>query len=143
VWWTIPTGLALLVVWLRARSPIASRALVGLIWIFALAQFSFLPMWMRYVRSHGGTRGIHYTTPLSEERAWMREACRMGNVVQIENHTVLFAPALDYLAHTEDGCRDHDVTLCGGSGCRGGDPNARIVRLHYAAVGGHLAPPSP
>ncbi len=142
VWWTIPTGIALLILWLRARSPHAARAIIGISWVFAIAQFSFLPMWMGYVRSHGGTRGIHYTTPLSEERAWMRGACSAGSNIQIENRTVLFAPALDYIASTEDACKGKSVVVCGGA-CRSTDPDARIVHLRYAAVGGHLMPPVP
>jgi hypothetical protein len=140
VWWTIPTGIALLILWLRARSPHAARAIIGISWVFAIAQFSFLPMWMGYVRSHGGTRGIHYTTPLAEERAWMRDACKQGSSIQIENRTVLFAPALDYIASTEDACKGKSVVVCNGA-CRSNDANARVVHLRYGAIGGHLAPP--
>jgi len=142
VWWTIPTGIALLIVWLRARSPSFARAIIGISWVFAIAQFSFLPMWMGYVRSHGGTRGIHYTTPLSEERAWMHDACSQGSSIQIENRTVLFPPALNYIASTEDACKGKSVVVCKGA-CQSTDPDARVVHLRYAAIGGHLAPPVP
>ena len=138
IWWTIPTGLAFLVTWLRARSPSHARWLVSAVWLVALVQFSFLPMWMHYVRARGGTRGIHFTTPLAEERTWMREACATEKNFAIENHTVLFPASLDYLASTERACADHHVDICDGS-C---SAEKTVISLRYAdAIGGHLAPP--
>lgn len=115
VWWTVPTGIALLVVWLRARAPVAARGLLAGVWIMALAQFAFLPMWMTYVREQGGTRGIHYTTILSEEQAFMRRACSLGSDVVVENRTVMFDPAIDYIAKSEPACRNVTVSICKGT----------------------------
>ena len=139
VWWTIPTGIALLVTWLRARAPVAARGLVAGLWILALAQFSFLPLWMRYVREHGGTRGIHYTTVLSREEAFIDAACALGPKIEIENHTVMFPPAIEYIARASKACAGHEVRVCSGS-CRGG-PDTRRVMLRYADASARLAPP--
>jgi hypothetical protein len=141
VWWTVPVGLALLFVWLRERSPKKATWLVGALWTLALAQWAFLPVWMHYVRAHGGTQGVHYTTPLAEERAWMRKACALEGNLRIENHTNIFPAALEYLTTSEPACRDRRVTICSGN-CVTTEPNVREVSLSYAALGGHLSAPS-
>jgi hypothetical protein len=140
VWWTIPTGIALLTLWLRARSPHAARAIIGISWVFAIAQFSFLPMWMRYIHERGGTRGIHYTTPVADEERFMRGACSQGDDIQIENHTVIYAVPLDYIAATDPACKGKRVALCNGS-CGGGAPGTKVVQLRYQGPGARLATP--
>jgi hypothetical protein len=138
VWWTVPVGLALLFIQLRARSETRARVLIGGVWILALAQFSFLPTWMHYVRTNGGTRGTHYTTPLAEEQAWLRSACASQKDFTIANHTVIFDAALAYVASTDRACANHTVTICNGDYEH--DPKTPTLNLTYANdVGGRLA----
>ena len=142
VWWTVPTGLALLVTWLRARRPRLEGAALAALGAVALLQFCFLPLWMHYVRERGGTQGIHFTTPLMEEQNFLRLACPSSKKIAVENHTVIFASALDYLAKHEAACVDHTVEICA-EACLPSE-GTKIIRLGYAnAVGAHLAAPSP
>lgn len=141
VWWTVPTGIVLLLLRLHDVRPELARMLGGGVALVALLHFAFLPSWMGYVRARGGTAGIHYTTPLAEEEAFVRAACAKGERVALENHTVIFPAALDYLVKVEPACDGRDVRLCAAEGCTAA-PGVTIVRIDYAStLGGRLARP--
>ena len=141
VWWTVPTGIVLLLLRLQDSRPELARVVGGGVALVALVHFAFLPSWMGYVRARGGTAGIHYTTPLSEEEAFVRGACAKGDRIALENHTVIFRAALDYLVKVEPACTGKEVSICAADGCLPA-PGTTIVRIEYAgSPGGRLMPP--
>jgi hypothetical protein len=139
-WWVIPVGLASLLVALRRVSLPLARLLLAAIALVAVAQLAFMGAWRSYVDAEGGTRGIHYATPVSLQYRALASACaRPERVIRIENQTVLFAHALTYVASTEPACRDKQVEICAGK-CAPAGPGAALVRLVYAeASGGKIA----
>ncbi len=136
-WWVVAVGVAGALHALRTRSPrwgtVATAGVLGA----AGVQFLVNVAWMGYIHEHVGTQGVHYSTPLAEQQAIIRQACEesQGSVV-LENHTALFPHSLSYVARTTPACQNVALTICPPWGC---PPNEPLRRLRYAApVGGAL-----
>jgi hypothetical protein len=141
-WWVIPFGLAATLAWIEDRRSRWSRWAFAAAWTVAALQFAFVVTWMSYVRAHGGTRGIHYGTPIGGQRALMRSACAGPADVVLRNETNLFQAPLVYWAAVRPECQGKSVRVCGANGvrpptaCPGPTPGTETVRLVYAHDGG-------
>ena len=95
------------------------------------------------MRERGGTAGVHYSVPLSGQRAFLHSACSTDRPqVALANRTYLFPDSLLSLAQTEPACAGKRIGVCMGD-CPALNAEWRVVSLRYAAPpGGRLAPPS-
>jgi hypothetical protein len=136
--WVVAVGVAGALHALRARNLRWGTVATAAVLAGAAGQFLVSVAWMGYVREHGGTQGVHYSTPLAAQQGVILRACeeaRQG-VVFLENHTVLFPHSLGYVARTTAACQGVSLNLCGPAGCPPGAPSRR---LRYAApTGGAL-----
>jgi len=99
--------------------------------------------WMGWIRSQGGTRGIHYGLPLGVQRHALAEACAAQTPgIALELQVLVFPESLRSLAHTEPGCRERRVEVCGAR-CPPLPPGWSVATLRYAGPGAHLAPVEP
>ncbi len=139
--WIVPAGIGALAMALLPMHPRAARGLLIGVWVLALVQVTFTQAWMRWVRERGGTAGIHYSVPLSAQRAFLRSACSTDRPqVALANRTYLFPDSLLNLAQTEPACAGKRVGVCPGD-CPVLDAKWRVVSLRYATPpGGRLAP---
>jgi len=140
--WLVPAGCCALAMALLCRRAGAARLLVAALWGMALLQGAILESWMRWLREQGGTATIHYSVPLSAQRAFLRDACDTSRPgVALANQTALFPPSLLSLARTEPACAGKRVGICPGR-CPRLDPAWRVVPVRYAAPpAGRLVPP--
>lgn len=140
VWWTVPTGIVLFAKQLADRRPKLARAFALGVPALATLHFAFLPVWMQFLRVEGGTRYVHTTTVLPEEEEWVRRACLLAPRVRVDNRTVIFPAAIEYLAAHDDACKGHVMDTC--SAPCSADDDTRIVLLRYEGItGAHLANP--
>ena len=139
--WIVPTGIGALAMAVLPRHPRLARGLLACVWVLALAQVTFTQAWMRWVRERGGTAGIHYSVPLSAQRAFLHSACSTDRrQVALANRTYLFPDSLLSLAQTEPACAGKRVGVCPAD-CPVLDAEWRVVSLRYAnPPGGRLAP---
>jgi hypothetical protein len=96
--------------------------------------------WMGWIRSQGGTRGIHYGLTLGAQRRALAEACAAptpGTALELE--VLVFPESLRSLARTEPACRGRRVEVCG-LRCPPLPPGWSIASLRYAGAGAQLAP---
>ncbi len=140
-WWLVPAGVGALGMQLLPRHRRVARGILACVWGLALAETTFNQAWMRWVRERGGTAGIHYSVPMSAQRALLHAACATDRPqVALANRTYLFADSLLSLAQTEPACAGKRVGVCPGN-CPALDARWRVVSLRYAAPpGGRLAP---
>jgi hypothetical protein len=140
-WWLVPAGIGGLAMALLPGRVQLARGLLVLVWTVALAQVGFSQAWMRWIRAAGGTTGIHYSVPLSAQRAVVREACSTDRPnVALANRTALFPVSLLSVARSEPSCTGKRVGICPGD-CPPLDATWRVVSLRYLAPpGGRLAP---
>ncbi len=141
-YWVVPTGIGALAMALLPWHPRVARGLLICVWALALAQVAFTQAWMRWVREHGGTAGVHYSVPLSAQRAFLHSACSTDRPqVALANRTYLFPASLLSLAQTEPACAGKRIAVCMGD-CPTLGAEWRVVSLRYAAPpGGRLASP--
>jgi hypothetical protein len=139
-WWVVMVGLASLLAELRRVSVPLARVLLAVISLVAVAQLSFSNAWLNYVDAEGGTRGVHYGTPVAHQYRALKTACaRPEPVIRIENHTVILPHALTYVAQTERRCRTKQVEICAGY-CAPPAPGTASLRLVYPRpTGGDVA----
>jgi hypothetical protein len=104
------------------------------VWLFSLGQMRFIGDWMKYVRDHGGTQGVHYGTPLAEQKSAVHALCSDAHDrILVYNETRLFDLSLRYVASTEPACAGKKVLLCGSDDCsRGPGGGAGRVHLSYS-----------
>jgi hypothetical protein len=96
--------------------------------------------WMGWIRSQGGTRGIHYGLTLGTQRRALAEACAAPTPgVALELEVLVFPESLRSLARTEPACREHRVAVCGVR-CPPLPPEWSVATLRYAGPGAQLAP---
>jgi hypothetical protein len=101
-WWVVLVGIASLLVHARRVSPRLASSLLLALFAISIAQLAFIHGWQSYVAAHGGTRGIHYATPVALQYGALQSACaRDEAAILIRNQTSLFNHALDYVATTE------------------------------------------
>jgi hypothetical protein len=137
-WWVVAVGVAGALHALHTRSPRWGTVATALVLGAAGVQFLVNVAWMGYVRQHGGTQGVHYSTPLGAQQEMIRRVCEeTPGPVSLESHTVLFPHSLSYVAKTTPACRNVALHICGAWG--GCPPGTSLRRLRYAApVGGAL-----
>jgi hypothetical protein len=135
VWWVVPVGLACALGASRRVSRWAGRGAMAGLLLLALVQMQFIGDWMRYVRRHGGTEGIHYGSVLSEQKQIVASACRLeSSRLSVLNATRLFPQSLRYLASVEKRCEGKTVAFCGQDPCGRGADNV-FVRIDYEKPG--------
>ena len=133
IWWIIPVGVAGAVPWLRARWPRVGLAAACVVGAISLAHVAFIGAWMGYVRDHGGTPGIHYSTPLGEQRRLVELACGSSErTVLIDNQTAMFPHSLAYLVSSEPRCAGKQIELCRAPACPASSDGARLIVATYA-----------
>jgi hypothetical protein len=135
--WVLPFALAALVQACRSWRPAAGVLAAGALGVLAFAQLAFIGGWMHFIREGGGTRGVHYATPLALQQQALASACSAtSGPLLLQNETLLFAPSLQYAAWSLPACAGRPVGLCAGR-CPRGLPH---LRLRYAApTGGALS----
>ncbi|HET9450141.1 MAG TPA: hypothetical protein VFO83_04640, partial [Aggregicoccus sp.] len=135
--WVLPFGLAAGVQALRGYRPRLGGLAVGALAALACVQLAFIGGWMHFIREGGGTRGVHYATPLALQQQALAAACSASSgPLLLQNETRLFAPSLQYAAWSLPACAGRQVGLCAGRCPRG----LLYRRLRYAsATGGALA----
>ena len=82
-----------------------------------VCQLAFIWEWMRYVDLQGGTRGTHYSVPISLQRAAVHEICSGPPRMLLFNETLVFPVSLQALAQSEPLCIGKQIELCNGGGC--------------------------
>lgn len=134
-WWLIPVGVASMLWAMRSSSRWLGAGAVVAVWIFSLLQMRFICDWMAYVRGHGGTQGVHYGTPLAEQKAAVEAVCGDDHRrVLVFNETRLFDLSLRYVASTTPRCAGKTVSFCGSEDCSGAGGAGR-VHVSYARPG--------
>ena len=99
--------------------------------------------WMGWIRSNGGTRGIHYGLTLAAQRRGVSEACSVTTpAVALEVQVVAFPQSLRSLARTEPACTGHRVEFCGPF-CARVPPGWSVAAFRYAGPTAQLAPVHP
>src|SRR5262245_34339272 len=74
-WWTIPFGVGAALSWAsERRSPVLGAVAIGA-GLLVVSNVLFNLEWMRFVREKGGTRGIHYSTPIGLQEQAIRTIC--------------------------------------------------------------------
>lgn len=132
-WWIVAAGVAGAVPWLRARWPRVGLAAACVIGAISLANTAFIGAWMGYVRDRGGTPGIHYGTPLAEQRRLVESACGSPErTVFLDNQTAMFPHSLAYLVSIEPRCAGKQVQLCRATACPASSDSARVIVAKYA-----------
>jgi hypothetical protein len=97
----------------------------------------FVWEWMRYIRERGGTRGIHYATPIGLQEDLARTICaHPDTAIQVRNHTVLRPFTIDYGISAEPTCRDKHITVCDPQACSAVAPGGIEVVVEYARTRG-------
>ncbi len=139
-WWIVPAGVGGLAMALLPRHAGLARGLLVSVWVLSMAQTVFNRAWMGWIRERGGTAGIHYSVPLSGQRALLQAACATERPqVALANQTYLFPDSLLSLARTEPACAEKRVAICRGR-CPVLDAQWSEVSVRYAAYpGGRLA----
>ncbi|HEY1905097.1 MAG TPA: hypothetical protein VGG91_03590 [Myxococcaceae bacterium] len=138
--WVPVAGWALLVAraWPERRRAGAVLAVVAL--AIGLWGLGVQRSWMGWIRSQGGTRGIHYGLTLASQRRALAEACAAPTPgIALELQVLVFPESLRSLAHTEPSCRERRVEVCGVR-CPPPPQGWSIATLRYAGAGAHLAP---
>jgi hypothetical protein len=104
IWWAMLVPLAGVLGWLKRNKLLFTIGVVS-IWGVALLQCSFIVNWMQFVQARGGTRGVHYDSPISQQRRAVREVCKYTrSTAFVTNRTFVIPVSLDYLASTEPSC---------------------------------------
>ena len=135
--WVLPFALAAGVQACRVQRPRLGTLALAAVGALACAQLAFIGSWMHFIREGGGTRGVHYGTPLSLQQRVLAAACSGSTgPLLLQNETLLFAPSLHYAAWSLPACAGRQLGLCAGR-C---PPGLAFRRLRYAAsTGGALA----
>jgi hypothetical protein len=134
-WWVIPVGVASALWAMQRWSRWLGAGAVAAVWLFSIAQMRFICDWMAYVRSHGGTQGVHYGTPLAEQKAAIDAVCTGDHErIQVWNDTHLFDLSLRYVGSTEPRCAGKVLAFCGSEDCSRVRDAAR-VHIAYARPG--------
>jgi hypothetical protein len=138
-WWVVLVGIACLLVQARRVSPWLARSLLLAVSAVSIAQLAFIGGWQSYVDVHGGTRGVHYATPVALQYGALQRACaRDEGAILIRNQTLLFNYALNYVAQTEPACGDKQIAFCKRR-CPPQVPGVADLRLVYlGATGGEV-----
>jgi hypothetical protein len=129
VYWVVVAGVAGVLTAARSRPKLAVAA-GAVVWVIALGQFALVQRWMNFIRAEGGTRGVHYATPLAAQRELIRRACAAPQrELMVLNQTVLFPHSLQYVAFAEPACAGKRVTICPPSCAL--PAGGRVFKLHY------------
>lgn len=129
-WWVVPVGIAGLLSW-ASRRRAAGYGVFALVSAVTVIQVAFLFAWSSYVQERGGTRGMHYSTPVGGTAAAMRLACaRPERVIHFANRTIVLPVVFQYHAAVEPLCAGKSVVLC--NSCPVGAPQSATVLFSYA-----------
>jgi len=143
VLWVPVAGWAIAIATLWPLRPRAAQVLAGLALVVGLWGLSVQRSFLGWIRSNGGTRGIHYGLTLGAQRQALDEACAAPTPgVALQTQVVVFPQSLRSLSHTEPACRNHRVEVCGFS-CPPVPRGWTVVTLRYAGPGALLAPVRP
>jgi hypothetical protein len=95
----------------------------------------------RFIIERGGTRGIHYGTPVALQAETVETLCaRRGSPIYVENATLLFEAVLRQHASRVPQCLGRPVRLCKRPRCRDAPPSSVVARIEYAEPeGGRLS----
>jgi hypothetical protein len=140
-WWIAGAALAAAIAFARDRWKPLGAALGGMVFVVAVAQGAFIVSWMSFIRQMGGTRGVHYSTPIGLQTQIVHQACSSGPAVHIVDQTLIWPASLEYLAATERACEGRHITTCGIWSCQPpSSPTAAVGYLQYSApTGGAVA----
>jgi hypothetical protein len=139
-WWIVPFGAAAALSWAsQRRSTILSAVAIGG-GLLIVSNVLFDIEWMRFVRERGGTRGIHYSTPVGLQEKAIRAICASpSTVIQVQNETVLWPFPISYGISTEPSCLGKRISICRPDECLSVGPGMVRIRLTYAKErGGEL-----
>lgn len=142
-WWVVVVGVAGLLVALRRYSAGLGAVAAGAVLVAAGVQWLVNVQWMEYVDRWVGTRGMHYSVPLSHQQRALEQACTRAHApgaaqVLLRNETLLTPAAVNYVAKTTPACAGVKLWVCQPYNCPPGP--YPLLRLHYAnSVGGALA----
>jgi hypothetical protein len=137
-WWVIPVGIAGLVSW-ASRTPRFAAAAGGAVGAVVVLQLAFILIWVAYIRERGGTRGMHYSTPVEATAAAVRQACAGPEpTVYFANQTIVLPVVFQFHAEVEPLCVGKSLVQCGG-GCPVGALGSRTFLFAYAKPRGGAA----
>jgi len=144
VLWIPVAGWALAVAALWPGRPRAAGTLAGLALAVGLWGLLLQRSWMGWIRSQGGTRGIHYGLTLGAQRAALAEACAAETPgIALELQVTVFPQSLRSLARTEPACSNRRVEICGPL-CPRPPAGWTVATLRYLDTSGaQLAPVHP
>jgi hypothetical protein len=128
IWWVMLVPVAGLLGWLKRYQrwfPVGVLAF----WGMAMFQFAFLVHWMHFVRERGGTRGVHYDAPLSQQRQVVRQLCaHRQTVLYVANLTYVFSESLEYIASMEPQCDGKRLDVRASVGALGRVNGRQVLR---------------
>jgi hypothetical protein len=133
-WWIVPFGIASALCWSQQRWKPLFGVLASGCAVVVVSNVAFNLDWMAYIRERGGTRGIHYSTPIGlQEQAILAICAVPSSSVQVENRTILWPFPIQYGVSTESSCNGKQINICPAGTCPPLAEGEFKVSLAYAS----------